>query len=494
MTPLRKVTTALLAAPLVAAPFFAAPAYSQTDQTASLLEALSLVSGRMLVAPIVAPEVTRDGDRFHVHIPIPKLTSPPDAAIEVTATPLEAGVWDITDLTLPAAGGLVTPGAPSTPPVSLRFTIGQQTAHARIDPTLTLPSPYAVAFSDIAFHIDSTVSPTDLTIGQVTLDGTLTGDAGGRMTTRSHSRVDDWHLNLVTNTGAPVSISLRNLNVLSDIDGLDRAKMEHLRESMRVLGAIQKSTPVVPGQPPSMSPAMREQLRGMVEASTGLLTGLNIEETFQGLHFAASGGKTGDIGKIRLAIASEATDDRVAAHFDLDLDDMTMAAVPAQFVQYVPRHVAFRTAISGIQAEGLRHFLIDTMAEGVSPADRQAKAIALLNEPGAHAGIDTLTIESGPMLIQGSARVRPLPDGTAAFDIHLTAHGLDAMLALIQSDPKAQQILPMLFMAKGMGKQEGGNVVWDIGVAHGRVTINGVPMGQNAGAGGESGVRPPANR
>ena len=85
-----------------------------------------------------------------------------------------------------------------------------------------------------------------------------------------------------------------------------------------------------------------------------------------------------------------------------------------------------------------------------------------------------------------------LPDGTAAYDIHLTAHGLDAMVALIQSDPKAQQIIPMLFLAKGFGKPEGDNMVWDIGFAHGRATVNGVPLGQNAG--GESGVRPPASR
>jgi hypothetical protein len=158
----------------------------------------------------------------------------------------------------------------------------------------------------------------------------------------------------------------------------------------------------------------------------------------------------------------------------------------------VPRHVSFRTAFAGIEAESLRHFLRDAMAEGANPASRQAEAIALLNEPGAHAGIESMSVESGPLLVQGSARVRALPDGTAAYDIHLTAHGLDAMVALIQSDPKAQQIIPMLFLAKGFGKPEGDNMVWDIGFAHGRATVNGVPLGQKAG--GEPGGPPPASR
>jgi hypothetical protein len=492
MNSLLTLRLAWLAAPLFAAPWLAVPAQAQTDRAASLLEALSLVSGRLLVAPMAAPEVTHDGDRFHVHIPLPKLTSPPDAAIEVAATPLESGVWDITDLTFPRTGTLETPGEAGKAPGALRFTIGQQTAHARIDPTLTLPSPYAMALSDIALHIESAAPPADLTLGQMTFDGTLTGAPGGRMTTRSHGQADNWHLTGSTKAGAPFSVSLRRLNVISGVDGLDRARADRLRELVQAAAAARKATPAVPGQPAAMSPAVREQLQAVIEASDGLLSGLDLNETFQGLHFESAGGNTADIGEIRFALASQAADDRVAGHVDMGVNDMTLAAVPAQFVQYVPRRVSVRAAFSGIQAESLRHFLRDAMAEGADPASRQAEAIALLNEPNAHAGIDSLSVESGPLLVQGSARVRALPDGTAEYDIHLTAHGLDAMLALIAADPKAQQIMPVLFMAKGFGKQEGDSVVWDISFDHGRATINGVPMGQNRG--GEPGVRPPASR
>jgi hypothetical protein len=484
MNSLRTLGLALLAVPLAGL-----PAYAQMDQQQSLLEALSLVSGHMLVAPMLAPEVTREGDGFHVHIPLPKLTSPPDASIDVMATPLDSGVWDITAVTLPPVGTLVLPGAPNTPPVSVRFTIGQQTAQGRIDPTLTVPSPYAMAISDIALHIESTAPPADLTIGQLTLDSTITGDGAGRMTRRSHSRADDWHFTATAKTGTPFAMSLRSFNAVSDLVGLDRAKAEQLRQVGQAIGAMQQATPPVPGQPPSMSPATREKLLAIIDASSGLLTGLNVEETFQGLHFQGAPGNSGDIGEIRLALVSETADDRIAAHLDLAMNDMTAANVAPQFVQYTPKRFSVRTAISGIDAQALRHFLRESLSEGSTPASRQAEAIALLNTPGAKAGIDTLSIESGPMLIQGSARVRALPDGTAGVDVHLTAHGLDAMLALIQADPKARQILPMLFMAKGLGKPEGDNVVWNIGFAHGVVTINGVPMG-----GQTPGARPPLNR
>ena len=481
----------LLAAPLLAAPWLAVPAHAETDQTASLLEALSLVSGRMLVAPMAAPEVTHDGDRFHVHIPLPKLTSPPDAAIEVAATPLASGVWDITDLHFPRAGTLTTPGAKGKPPGSLRFTIGQQTAHARIDPTLTLPSPYAMALSDIAIHVEG-ASPADLTIGQTTIDGTIAGAPGGRMTYRTHSRADNLHFTGSSKTGAPFAIALRSMNIVYGVDGLDRARADRLRDAVRAAAATQQAMPEVPGRPASMSPALREQLRAIIEGSGGLLSGLNLEESFQGMHFESAGHDVGDIGEVRLALASEGKDDQVALHVDMGVNDLTAAAVPAQYVPYMPRRVNVRAAFSGIQAEPLRHFLRDAMAEGADPASVQAEAMALLNAPGAHAGIESMAVESGPLLIQGSARVRALPDGTAAYDIHLTAHGLDAMLAQMQSDPKVRQFMPALFLAKGLGKQQGDSLAWDIAFVHGHATINGVPMGQNSG--GESGGRPPSSR
>jgi hypothetical protein len=493
MTQLRTLRAALLAAPLFGASLFAVPAYAQTDQAASLLDALSLISGRMLVPPMAAPEVTHDGNQFHVHIPLPKLASPPNAAIEVTATPLPSGVWDITDLMLPPAGTLTVPGTEGKPPGSLRYSIGQQTVHGRIDPTLAVPSPYAMAFSDVALHVQNPETPADLSVGQLTIDGTITGDGGGRMTTRSHTRADNWHVAVTTKTGAPFIASLHSLDVVSGLDGLDRARAERLREMFKTAVATEKATPPVPGQPHSMTPATRERLLAMLDASNGLLSAMHGEETVHGLHFQAAGNNSGDIGEMRFAMTGEAKDDKVAAHLDIGLKDMTFAAVPPQFVQYVPRRVTIDTAISGIPAEALRHVLRQALEESADPATLQTESIALLNIPGAHAGIDTLLVESGPLLIQGTARVTALPDGTPGVEIHLTAHGLDAMLALIQSDPKAQQILPMLFMAKGLGKAEGDNMVWNIGFAHGVATINGVPMGQRPG-GGKPGGRPPMNR
>jgi hypothetical protein len=258
----------------------------------------------------------------------------------------------------------------------------------------------------------------------------------------------------------------------------------HLRENLAAIAANQ--SPPVPGQPSTPSPMQREQIRAMLDILTGMLSGMSVEESFQGLHFETANGD-GDIGEIRIAMAGQVRNDYIAAHSDIGLSDMAFPTVPAAFAPIVPRRIALRTAVSGIQAEALRRLVREAMADGANPAALQSRAIALLNEPGARAGIESLSVEAGPLLLQGSGRVRPLPDGTAAFDLHLAAHGLDALIALVQTEPQAQQVMPMLFMVRGMGKPESGDTVWDIAFAHGITTVNGAPLGPNPNA-----PRPPA--
>ncbi len=51
-------------------------------------------------------------------------------------------------------------------------------------------------------------------------------------------------------------------------------------------------------------------------------------------------------------------------------------------------------------------------------------------------------------------------------------------MATLQQNPKAMQIIPMIFLAKGMAKPQGDSLVWDIAYANGAVTVNNVPLAQ----------------
>ena len=72
-------------------------------------------------------------------------------------------------------------------------------------------------------------------------------------------------------------------------------------------------------------------------------------------------------------------------------------------------------------------------------------------------------------------------NGVLGADIHVSATGLDQLIAEAQGKPSLQKGIPFMFMAKGMGRPDGGATVWDIAVGGGPVTVNGTPLGQ-AGA------------
>src|SRR5271166_2017543 len=134
-----------IAAALSILPCLAVPAVAQASD-ASLLEALSLLSGGLLVPRDHPPEVTHDGGLYHVRVPLPALTAPRNASIDVDARPRDAGVWDITALTLPPAGSLTMVARGAAGPGMLSFSVGRQAFHARIDLALATPSPFTAEF------------------------------------------------------------------------------------------------------------------------------------------------------------------------------------------------------------------------------------------------------------------------------------------------------------------------------------------------------------
>jgi hypothetical protein len=438
---------------------------------ADLLDALSLISFGLLAPRDPPPQVTHDGDLYRVRVPLPALAEPPDAAVEATARPLDAGTWDITALTLPPAGVLNTPGQAKAAPGLLTFAIGRQSFHAKVDPTLATPSPFNAQLGKITLRTENAPQHTEQTIEQYSTNGTLSGDGHGRMNAHALGTLTNW---LITGAGDKpsdsFSLSMRSAAVRYTVEGLDRARAEHLRAT------LQNRPAAAPAQ--TLSPEARERLHGMIDDFGALLTRFDIDETIQAVRFEAAGSNRFEFGSVRLGLAGDFRDGRVNAHLDISLADPSSGMVPPEYAALMPHRVTIRPAVSGVRSEALTQWLRDATAEGADTTALQTRAIAVLDDPQAHAGIESLLIETGPLTVQGSARVLTLPGNTLGYSVHLTASGLDAMMATLQQNPKAMQIIPMIFLAKGMAKSQGDSLVWDINYANGAVTVNNVPLAQ----------------
>ncbi|WP_428483818.1 hypothetical protein [Rhodopila sp.] len=447
---------------------------------------LSLVSGGMIGSGDHAPQVTRDGDAWRVRVPLPELTTPTDAAVRAMAKPLAAGIWDITSLSLPPAGTIETAPRPGADhPGMVSFSIGRQAIHARVDPSLSVASPIAVALGNITLTTEGGGRRSEQAIARFSLDGTLSADANRRMTIQTNDTAANWRIGIQDNAGVTSNSLIRSAAASFGVEGLDPAQAARLRAAGGTLAAGGPHTGPGgrPGElgPARLTPYQRDQLRAMLDASVGLLTRLNVQETLQGVHFEGVGVNRGDIGRVSLGLTSEARGDRLSTQIDLALDDLTLRLVPADLAAYVPNRVDVKLNADGVRTTMLMRLLRDATAADADPAALRAEAITLLSDPETHVGVAHLSFQSGPLQVAGSSRLRPLPDGTAAIDIHVTARGADKLIAQGQDSPAVQQILPLVFLAKGLARAEGDGLVWDISIADGVTTVNGMPLGHLGG-------------
>lgn len=489
-------TNSLLAA-LVVAPALAAtlclawPARAQvaypTPQAvqAELSDVLSFVGDGLFAPRDHPPQVARDGNAYRISIPLPGLTAPPNAAIEAVAAPLPGGMWDVTSLTLPDSGAMSSGGVDAGRPGSLLFSIGRQAAHARVDPSLSQPSSFAGEFGNLALRSESGGQRTQQTIERYTLQGVLTGDAARHLNVQAQWSAANWGISAIDRASGTVNSLIRSAAGSFNVEGLDQAQAQRLTAAARSFSmAVQAAraqaatAPELFDPPPALSPAMRAQLRAMVDASAGLLTRLEVEDTLQGIHFEVPDRNHGDVGQLRLSLGAEAQNNRLSARLDVAVTDPAASALAADAAAYLPRHIDIKPAATGVPIPQLMRLLRDATAPEPDQTVLQSEASAILGDPAANVGIASLSFDSGPLRVTGSMRLRPQVDGQIGADIHLAATGFDALVALAQGDPNVQQILPLAFLAKGMARPQGDSLVWDISVTGGGVTVNGAPMGQ----------------
>ncbi len=480
------------------------PAPTPEAVQAALTDALSLVGGGMIAPRAQPPQVSLDGRVYRIRIPLPGLTAPPNAAIDAVATLLPTGIWDVTSLTLPAAGSMP---ADLDAPGTLSFSIARQAMHGKLDPALSRPSPFAGELGGISVRTDNAGRHSDQTIERYGFEGTLSGDADRKLALQSQGSAVNWRVGTRDAAGIVSNSRIKSVAGSLGIEGLDRTQAARLiaagRSAAMQMQVERPASPTAssaapPGTVPrtpsaasaGLSPALRARLRAMVDASVGLLTRLDLEESLQDIQVEGSGANQGTIGRMRIALNTQARNDRLSARFDMTINDLTLHAVPTDLAGYLPNHIDIKPSVSGVPIDRLIRLLREaTAADPPDQATLQAEAIALLIEPGARAGIESLSFDLGPLRMEGSARLQRRTDGSAGLDVHLVATGLDALVGAAQGNARVQPILPMAFLAKGLARPQGDALVWDIALADGTVTVNGMPFGQAYG-----GRPPPANR
>ena len=452
---------------------------AQTDALkAALPQVLSLASIGMLTVQPGSVSITRDGSSYQVRLPLSGLSSPPEAAVTALARPLRQGGFDVSSMTFPPGGTLLTVLADGTPG-RVAFTIGSQAASARLGPTPTAETAYTASFGAIRTHTEQAGQRFDQAVEKFASNGTVVATADHRISFSMQTLATGLHLTGHAADGGSSDTALRTIAGHVSIDGLDQAQGNRLVAAVRALIAA-ASAPPHPAAP-TTSLARHQQLRAVIDAAPGLLNRIEADQTIQAIHFRfanPTGTSAGTIDDLHVHIAGAAARDRLDGRLAIAADGIAIPTVPPQTQDLVPHHIDLRTVLAGVRTAPLIA-LLQTAADGrTDPALLQAQATALLAEPGARIAIEALSFDAGPLAVTGSANLRPPATAGLAGEIHIAARGLDALLARIQRQPAVQQALPVIFLAKALARTQGDSLVWDISFGDGPLTVNGTPLGQ----------------
>lgn len=424
--------------------------------------------------------VTAQDDHFRVALPFADAAG--DNEVSADVRPLEGGRWSMEALHLPAATRFTLqmpePGDPpgAKVPTDFALSIGSQNSHAILDPAFATPSELDIDLANLGLvstnpkqhqeqHIDryevrATLQPHDGRLDLVQ-QGAITG-------WRSASRIGDL---------PAVAFGADHVQAQARIDGIDRDHAASLLTAVSGLLATLPPAAVAQHGDAALSPPARAALRSFIEALRGVVSGMQGEETIEGLHVAVATEGEATARQVRLGFEGAAPDGILHAAFDIGLDGLAVKGAPPQAMSLMPHHLEMRPSVAGVSLADLTKLALEATDQGVDQAQLQADAATLLARGGVTLGLDTLALDVGPAEFHGQGHVLVNGPDEYRARAHVTATGLDDLMKQAGGNPQLQQALPFLAMARGFARPDGDHLVWDI-VAEGTgVTVNGVTLG-----------------
>jgi hypothetical protein len=85
-------------------------------------------------------------------------------------------------------------------------------------------------------------------------------------------------------------------------------------------------------------------------------------------------------------------------------------------------------------------------------------------------------LDSGPATLTGSGALAITDPATYSGQAQLRATGFDALMQKVSATPELQQAGPVLIFLKGIGKQDGDALVWNVVYQDQKLLVNGTDL------------------
>jgi hypothetical protein len=391
------------------------------------------------------PRIVPDGDHYRVSVPVGD-----NALATASLSPLDQGRWALDDIRLPPAMHLS-----GAAPAQIDVDVATQTAHAVIDPAFAMASslsanaggidvrridgPQTVSQHADRLALDMAVLPVGP--GRANITQTLTAES---VTGLVHDSGDD-----------TIEMAADRLHVAGHLDGVNRDQVGPALAALRQVA-----------DPAGLGAAML--------ALRDIATGGGIEESVDSLRVSI-GGLNGAADHVAMRLGAIAPEGLLAASLKLAIDGASLEMLPPDVAALVPKHLKWQQSIGEVRVADLAQLAV------ADDATREAAIDAMFEHGPISLELASLTFDMGPALLSASGKIMIAGPSVAAGAVRITAEGFDALMQQVRRDPLTDLAYPMLLLARGVGKQMGGQMVWDITTVDGQIRVNDTDIGSLLG-------------
>ena len=519
MSARRPILAALLATTLLAPqPGHAATTAEDAQSLQSALhDWLADLIGPLLPPGVQPVMVSTDGDGFRLRVESPAALDavvPHGSAISLRATRIEGGRWALDNLalpspltiTLPFGGQPPAPPPVTTPPVTTQP--GQPPAPRPVAPpvptTITLNTDKSVyhGIFDPSLLSEShfeTLTEGQKSIGERSQTSVARGEsstrwekmsADGRITIHTDSRAEETHQHFVQPNGTPGDMSWAHSVTTGQVSNLSPAR---LKEAIQTLAPL-----LATGNTPGVTPEQQAQWHRFLDALFDLASGVDSQSDLTDVQFSLAP-IVASVKNARIGAQIAAPDGVLSVGMRMALHGVQSPSVPpGVFQELMPHDIVFAPRLGGISRERLHAFLREAIdnTSAADPKKAQAASTARMMAGGVSLGIDELSFNLGPAQLDGAGAMEITGPQQITASADIIAHGLDQLLARVAQEPQLAQAVPVLTLARGLGKPEGDGVRWHIDVRNNVTLINGFDIAALTGqkppsaAGTAGGARP----
>ena len=486
------------------------PAQAQ-DVAKQLQDWMSALLGGKVPLPPDLFNVTPAGELYRLTIPVPPgFLVMQDGAGKPTNAIYTAGLrslggtrWGIEEFRMPAvitlspeaAGSLATglagasgmgatppggkPGTAAAPAPGLEIRIRSQSATGVYDTSLKTESRMEVTTQGISVRsigLGQANQRSEGTVDRFTGLFQLRPTASGGVDSISDWTMDGYAGVSSDPTMGEMKVTVRRIRMRGEIGALMTAQVTSALQT-GIQMAMDTAMQIAPANPADkLGDAGRAKLKTIIAALKGVMSGMVMEETIEGISLAMMG-QSGSAERVLFMLGGSAPGPKFGAHLELGVDGLKVAGLPPQYADLLPRSVSVRPVVSNIDVVALTA-LADEAVDPKADMDAiQAKLIGLFTGNGVKVGIERLLIDLGTTKLTATGSLTPTSPMTASGQAEIAMTGYDALMDRVQKMPEAMQAIPVLALVRGLARTEGDKLVWRLAMTDDqKITVNGVDL------------------